>query len=363
MKAEEDLVIQALQPEHSADLVMLAREVFEVDWTEPFVKWKYFNNPAGAAFAGFIESKGHPGASFGNLPIRFKCGDQIVVAAQAVDAMVVASLRRRGAFLKIAQQTYQHLDSAGVAFTYVFPSAAAAAGFVKKLEYQTIGFVPRYVKVLDAGRAAQAAGKQGVAGWLYRLSLETARRLRPDHSARVESTVRVSAITAFDQRFDQLWQQVADSFSIATVRDRVYLNWRYATNPLREYRILIVEQESQLLGFLVLAVLAGSATAAVLEWLVLPNETDAALALMAAATRWAQGHQLAFMQCWLLAGQPFYERLLERAGFAYWPFKLAPGLFRYGLHFIVRLLPGSTQIPDPQNLSNWYVSMGDHDYY
>jgi hypothetical protein len=297
------------------------------------------------------------------LPIRFKLGDQIVMAAQAVDAMVVASLRRRGAFLKIAQQTYQHMDSAGVAFTYVFPSAAAAAGFIKKLNYQTIGCVPRYVKILNTAGATQVAGKRGLAGWLYRLWLIAAQLLRPDRSTKPPPMLYLSTITAFDDRFDDLWQRASVDFGVATIRDSVYLNWRYAANPLRQYHILIVEREAQLLGCLVLSASAETQTAAVLEWLVEPGESAAGLALLAEATRWAKQQHLSQMQCWLLPGHSSYQQLLTQSGFSYGSSKVLPGVFRYYTHFIVRSLPGALQLPDPQDLRNWYVSMGDHDYY
>lgn len=359
--SEPDLSLEPLQPHHAGDLVRLAREVFDVDWTEAFVRWKYFENPTGPAFAGGIKSDDGLGASFSNLPVRFKLGDRVVTVAQAVDAMVVTPLRRRGAFLKIAQQTYRQMDEAQIAFTYVFPSEAAAAGFVRKLDYRTIGYVPRYVKVLDAGQAAQAAGKRGVTGWPYRLTLEATRRLPSARSPEPDPTLKLSAITAFDERFDQLWRQTAESFSIAAVRDSAYLNWRYARNPLRHYQVLIAERDKQLLGFLVLGKLA--VVGVVLEWLVVPEETSTGQALLAEATRWAREQHLAMLYCWMLPHQNFYTQLLEQSGFAHRPQKWMPGLFRSNTHFIVRAIPNSVHSPDPYQLSNWYVSLGDHDYY
>lgn len=363
-QTKSDFAVEALQPRQAADLVALAGEVFSAHWTEAFVTWKYFSNPAGSPYAGYVSTGSRPGASFGNLPVRFKLGDQTILAAQAVDAMVVQELRRLGIFLKIAEQTYQQMDAAGIAFTYVFPSDAAATGFIKKLDYETIGYVPRYVKILDSAAVARVAGKHGLGATIYTIAVEAVRGLAgPDRLEGHHSDVAISMVEGFDGRFDGLWQAASARFRVATVRDSTYLNWRYATNPLRSYHILIAERGTRLTGCLVLRALPETQTAAILEWLAIPEDEATVQTLLAAATIWARHQKLVQLSCWLLPGHDFYQKVLRQSGFIHSPSKLAPGLFRQTTHFIVRTLPGSSRDPNPKDLRNWYVSLGDHDYY
>jgi len=59
----------------------------------------------------------------------------------------------------------------------------------------------------------------------------------------------------------------------------------------------------------------------------------------------------------------FYRELLARSGFVFWPFRFLPRALRYTTSFIVRTSPGTELAPDPGQLGNWFLSMGDQDYY
>ena len=41
--------LRAIVPGDTPGLIALAHAAFEVEWTETFVAWKYFQNPAGPA--------------------------------------------------------------------------------------------------------------------------------------------------------------------------------------------------------------------------------------------------------------------------------------------------------------------------
>jgi hypothetical protein len=336
--------------------------VFEADWTEAFVSWKYFDNPAGRAIAAVASAPGQtaPRAAFGNIPLRIKVGAKVVAGAQAVDAMVGAELRRRGQFLALAQHTYGRMDAAGVALTYVFPSPEALAGFVAHLDYRLIGHVPRYAAVLDARRLARGGVIGGVQFAFLSYAAALARR-PPTAHAEVKITARSPA--TFDERYDGLWERAATDLAIATVRDRAYLAWRYGRNPLRRYVMVQAERGADLAGWAVLAVDQAGFTGTLVEWLVGSGDGEAAEMLLAQTMAQARELGLAQLHTWMLPQHTFYTKQLRQAGWRHWPSRAAPGLFRRQTPMIVRLRSGAAPTPDPEQLSNWYLTPGDHDYY
>lgn len=363
MPGAENPTIRMVTPRDAAALVQLAAIAFERQWSEAFIDWKYFRNPAGMVRGRCAELDGQPVAYYSNIPVRLKLGDQQVLAAQAVDAMVRPDVRRQGLFYRMAADGYQQMDRDGITLTYAFPTAATRAGFLNRLQYVPVEEVPRYVKVLDPGGLARMGGRHGLAAVAYCTLLSAVRHLPspPPPFAR-SGGVEVREVTDFDERFDGLWNAVAEKIVAATIRDAAYLRWRYVENPLGRYRILVAARNEQLAGVVVLSTAGADRTAMLLELLVRASDSEAGHALLAAATRCAEQAECVQLQGWMLRQHTFYTELLESAGFRYWP--SAPlGLWRYTTPFIVRLRPGVQWYPHPAERHNWFLSMGDHDYY
>jgi hypothetical protein len=356
-------VVRDLVPSDAPGLVALAEAAFDTHWTPEFIAWKYFQNPAGPVLGASAESDGRLVGSFGHTPVRLKLGAKETVAVQAVDAMVLAEFRRQKVFLKLAQQTYSRLDAAGVPLAYVFPAASVRAPFVRQFGYVESGAVPRFVKVVRADGLGQVLGRPGPKSWLDQLAWAGA-SARGELAARPSRAgLRVSAVSSFDARFDRLWQSCAGSLTIAAVRDAAYLNWRYCQNPLRQYVILIVEHGEQLLGCAVLLHAAEPSVTYVIELLLADQGEAAGQALLAEAAGRARQAGSALLQCWMLRHHRVYVRALEGSGFVYWPSGALPGWLGYATPFIVRMATGAGHAPEPAALDNWFLSMGDHDYY
>jgi hypothetical protein len=372
------LTTRATTPADAGELVRCAREVLHANWTPNFVAWKYFGNPAGRVYGRYAELDGHPAGFYGNIPVLMTWGGQIMPGAQAVDAMVDPYARRHGVFVRLAQETFAEMDQAGVRLAYVFPSPAAQAAFVGRLGWTPVGAVPRYVQILRASRAAMAHAKrwpQTAVMWACGAAAQALARierarLRAELRARSydDTDLRVTEIQsreqAFDARFDDLWAAAAPK-AIAVVRDAAYLTWRYAQQPLGGYTTITVERGRNLAGFVVLSprdVVAHGALA-IAEWLVMPGDAPAAHVLLAASRRVALALGCTQLQCWLLPQHDLYLQALRLAGFIYWPQRFVPGALRYTTPFVIRPQPGSALQLDPAQLANWYLTMGDHDYY
>jgi hypothetical protein len=349
----------------TADIVDLARSALSSSWTEEYVSWKYFGNPQGRAYGCRADLLGRPVGFYSNLPLRLKLGSQSVAAAQAVDAMVAPEARRRGLFVEMAKQTYGRLDEDGVVLTYGFSNPAAQAGHLKHLSWFLLGTVPSYLKILRPREMAVAGGLRGFRAIVYRAMLSAVRSVRQGGTRPSITYLRVRGIPGFDNRFDGLWEEACRAFPIAVVRDADYLGWRYAQSPLPHYVILVAERQGSLRGCVVLSMrdLERDGTVAIAEILLAPDDKEAGLALLAEAEDRAWKSGAAQLHCWMLPQHSLYTNVLERSGFIYWPIPFFPRALRRAAPFIVRLAPGIELAPDPIDLDNWFITMGDQDYY
>jgi hypothetical protein len=108
--------------------------------------------------------------------------------------------------------------------------------------------------------------------------------------ARAHST-SVSVLPAFDERVRHLYDRCSKDWRASTVRDERYLNWRVHARPGRPYAVLAVCEGQEIAGYAVVRErdrpIAGAAL--ICDWLVPPERTDVAAALLAAAAASGRG--------------------------------------------------------------------------
>ena len=193
--------------------------------------------------------------------------------------------------------------------------------------------------------------------------LEIIRLLGTRRRPEWESRTRIREVGAFNDEFDALWARTTGDFPISVLRDRAYLTWRYLENPVAEYVILIAERARGMAGYAVLSLraLETRGVVAIAELLVAPGDEAAGLDLLAGAEACARQLGAMQLQCWMTPGRRFYRHLLRQRGFVFLPFRVLPGILHYTTSFIVRPRPGTSLAPDPGQLGNWFLAMGDQD--
>jgi hypothetical protein len=362
LTGDQDIQLRSIERADVSALAALGRSVFNTGWDEAYVDWKYFKNPAGPVYGACAALAGQIVASFGNLPVRLKLGNEVVAAAQAVDAMVLPQFRRQKLFDRLARQTYADMDSRGVQLTYVFPAPAAHEAFIAHHNYVDVAAVPRYVRVVDADQLAAATQHSGLKARLDQAAWMTANLRRRPRPQAIDPNLRTVPIAEFDPRFDGLWQAASSELKIAVVRDAVYLNWRYTTHPQQHYTILTVQRGEALAGCIILAPDAPRSSMNIIEFIAPLGDAAAGCRLLDEAASFARRAGMAILQCWLLPEGSISGNLLKDSHFVHWPMSLAPGWLRYTTPFVVRAA-GAAMAPDPRRSENWFLTMGDHDYY
>lgn len=154
-----------------------------------------------------------------------------------------------------------------------------------------------------------------------------------------------------DESLDRLWEEVRTEIPAATVRDARWVRWRYARSEV--YSALGVWRGARLLGWAVVRApspqavgrLGGLAVASLSDLLFPPQDTDAGLAVVAAAEDEARRLGADALLC--SGSHPALERVLKRRSFLSFP---------GDVHFMARS-SGDRDFPD--HLHDWWLTRGD----
>jgi hypothetical protein len=212
--------------------------------------WHFLNNPFGLGQSWILESNGHPigTTSLGMRPL--KLNDTVTTAGVACDLAVNKEHRflQPALLLQRALLTSAH---GRVQIVYGVPNSAGSA-VMKYVGYNEFCCVHRYAKVLRISQYLEKSGKfRAIVPFIGRIADQGFAALQVFGRQRSRRLTQV--LPSFDERFDELWNQIASEQWAVTIRDRRFLKWRYQECPLRQYKILglLTEDKSRLLGYLI----------------------------------------------------------------------------------------------------------------
>lgn len=190
-----------------------------------FIKWQYFDNPAGQAIINFAynEENDELAGQYIVIPQTLKLHDNNVNCVNSLDTLTRKKYRGQKIFRDLTKITYEHCTQQGYPFIIIFPNENSKPGFLKYFDFKSICRFPILItpiKVMHPGKAR-----------LY------------------ENVVEITKNNI--QLLDEFWQENKKKYNIMCVRDSKYLKWRYLDVPLREYRFLGLVKEGRLEGYIV----------------------------------------------------------------------------------------------------------------
>lgn len=177
------------------------------------------------------------------LERRVQLRGHVVTAYEMGDISTCARHRRQGVFSTLGREACA--AAAHGAFTYVKPNAESAPvlqrslGFAPLVDMQTLARPLRLSSIL-----ARRLGRPRLAAWLRPLDALVAVR-----SPRGAVTVERNA--ALSSELDAFWDAVAADYPAIVVRDRAYLQWRYADNPTPYVVLTARDARGRLRGYAV----------------------------------------------------------------------------------------------------------------
>jgi hypothetical protein len=165
------------------------------------------------------------------------------------DCYVEPRVRRQGLAVALHRASLAEMRAGGVDFMYGPPVPNNLAALLKAGS-ALVGEYRRWVRPLNGGCAsARAAAARRPRPLLARMIGVPLRLL--DHMGRGSMRgFSVEEVARFGTEFDDLFERVASTHTIACVRDRAYLAWRY-TDPRRQVP-LALRRGDELVGLVVM---------------------------------------------------------------------------------------------------------------
>lgn len=316
-------------------------------------RWKFEAVPGGPGVFTVAEVNGKLVAQYPSLPVRLKCGDSVIRAAQSVDALVHPEFRGSGALIaRLLSHHVAYVRDHGFAFAFGFPNAVHHRVGKKLLNYKDLFWLHALFRRLSWGHAVRTRASY-IPGWALKAIAWTSRILIrvmiPDECS--GSTLTTREVRDFsDKRFDLLWNAAKENYAVLAVRDSEFLNWRYARNPSHSYVILAAEKGSELVGYTVLSIDRQDDVqkGEIVDLLAVDGKAEAAL--IGAALSWFHSQQADYALCYALR-EDGMSGTLARFGFrehpAFPPIPVVYQLYRQELEALLT------------NSASWHITHGD----
>jgi len=314
-------------------------------------RWQYEENPHCPPEGPEIWVAREDGAVLGQyatMPIRLLVKGRTVRGSWGMDVMVRPNLQRKGIGSRLFLYWNQQVEaSLGLGLSL------ESYTLFRKLQWEDVGPVPCYSKVLDPkallsrrlphGLAALAAPVVTAALW----AAFPTRRTRG-------STVRVAPLEGeFGAEYDVLWEKASPKFDFVAERKSVYLEWKYRKPPHVRYDVFEARRapENELTGYVVLrtALRNGVRLALLVDLFADPEDQKTLGALLDRAIDYAREASAARLQSFTL-DRRIAGRLLAK-GFL---------LTHSSMQFCVRL-KGDAGHGFFRDTSRWHVTFGDSD--
>jgi len=112
--------------------------------------WKFHKDPAGQGIIVVAEASEKIVGQYALMPTWLRLGNEVVVGAQSLDTMTRPDYRNQGMFTALAKTCMELATTKGVEALYGFPNESTYHGFVHRLNWDHIGDIPNWIRVLNS---------------------------------------------------------------------------------------------------------------------------------------------------------------------------------------------------------------------
>ena len=221
----EPFIIRAYRKGDEEKTITLFREVFGKEFTVDQWKWKYAVPGAGKIYSKIAEDASHAIIGFaGAVPLRGSYGGKPLQFFQIADVMVHKKARgflgKKNVFEIMIKELFEDIGKEFPdVFCYGFPGQRPFLLGKRVGAYDEIETAVDYI-------------------------------IKPGIS--LFNPFRIRNMPWDDGRLDSLWSSLSSGMSLSLIRDKSFLNWRYASNPLHTYQLIGVYLSGDMKGWLVL---------------------------------------------------------------------------------------------------------------
>lgn len=315
--------IERLSRENFKKLIPLMKDCFNMDVDESYLKWKYFDNPAGevVGFIAFENEKNEIAAYYGAIPQLYSIDGKEFVFYHTGDSMTHSNHRRQGLFLRLSQRCTAELATNKELFTFAFGGKETTSGRLK-LGWKHLFDVRHY--------------------FIPRLPLSIAYR-KNDNIVQIKDYKKIEHLTVASNQ----------ESLIHTVKTFPYFQWRLS-NPRKDYNTIAYEHEGQLVAYVSYYLEEGKLFVIDFYW----KEKSIGKQLIKALKKIMHEHKTMGIVAFVQENSKFSKKL-KKLGFISNPFPKGP--LTYKSHFI--LFSNTKEFPTYCMPEKWLIGAFEHDAF
>ena len=186
-------------------LLVLMQHIFpNQGWTEEFMQWQYFNNPAGEAHVWMCFDGENPVGSVTALPHVVWANDRKVSGYRIQNVLTDPDYRGLSIYRRLSEFCYEFLDSDSTLINFTFPNEKSDEVF-RTSGWTPIGEIPFWIG-------------------------------RPSENNMDDLTPKCRLLTKFCSSEEDIWDQCRRQGILGIDKNVTFLNWRYFDNPQSKYQ-------------------------------------------------------------------------------------------------------------------------------
>lgn len=231
--------------------IVWGREVPKKKWMNGW-QWAHLNNPAGTSMIWLAEHDGKIVGVHLLVMINMKIGRETIKGGEPIDTMTHPEYRRQGISFTLGRKLLSEAGKKGVCLEFAFPNQQNYQ-VRKKSRWLDVCAFQMMIKPLNLEKILKKRIKNKfmlkigtVIGDIFlKIFYRTKRPPEVDG-------LTITKISSFDDRINDFWKKISNDYEIIVVRDKEYLNWRYADVPNVDYTIYLAEEGGEICGYIVL---------------------------------------------------------------------------------------------------------------
>jgi len=226
--------------------------------------------------------------SLQSIPRSIRIGEASLLGSYGVDFAVHPDYKRRGISTRLNTITDGLLKDSGAVLSYAIVGNPILVKSYSKRYPEFPHPMANLVRIRDIDAQLEALPMESP--WLVKMGygavklLNTARRRLYPHESR-KTEFKIKCLDRFDERADDLWEEVSFDHDFIGDRSADYLNWRYCDPRAGDFIAMMAEgDDGELLGYSVLRVnryLEGYPVGYIVDLLGRPRRRDVVEALAA----------------------------------------------------------------------------------
>ena len=227
------MVIRSYCDGDEKQLVDLYNRVFKGTRAIESWRWEFKDNPAGQAVIYVAEDKGLLIGHCSAIPVNLKIGQEVLIVYYILDTMIHPDYRGKGIAKEMGDMLYEVLKTK---FTFSCVNEAGLKLSMNNFGFFDLGPVPRFVRTLEYPKLK----------FLFYRG-RTLKKIR-----RGTERIAISKVNIFEKELNGFWQRVANNYSVALVKDMIFLNWRYVQKPKNKYEKFLMASDGKVIGYFIL---------------------------------------------------------------------------------------------------------------